>query len=125
MNQDTDHRTWMKIILALYILKILQAEGPMHGNKLAEEVKRRSLSTIIPNPNALYPLLRILEERGYITGHWEHPSKRSKRAYSITEAGIEHIPSLQERVTNRFNQVQHTMNILRKDLLEADGGEPE
>ena len=37
------------------------------------------------NPNTMYPLLRSLEERGLIEGSWEHPERRSRRYYSITD----------------------------------------
>jgi DNA-binding PadR family transcriptional regulator len=39
------------------------------------------------NPNTMYPLLRNLEERGLIAGSWEHPDRRSRRYYAITDAG--------------------------------------
>ena len=35
----------------------------------------------------MYPLLRQLESRGLIEGKWEHPERRSRRYYSITEEG--------------------------------------
>jgi DNA-binding PadR family transcriptional regulator len=37
----------------------------------------------------MYPLLRQLEERGLIEGRWEHPERRSRRYYSMTDAGRE------------------------------------
>jgi len=37
----------------------------------------------------MYPLLRQLESKGFIKGKWEHPERRSRRYYSITDAGRE------------------------------------
>ena len=41
------------------------------------------------NPNTMYPLLRSLEEQGFVAGEWEHPERRSRRFYRVTEAGEE------------------------------------
>lgn len=38
----------------------------------------------------VYPLLRELEEEGYVTGWWEEPDKRSIRRYRLTENGYKH-----------------------------------
>jgi PadR family transcriptional regulator PadR len=35
----------------------------------------------------MYPLLRQLEARGLVEGKWEHPERRSRRYYSLTDAG--------------------------------------
>ena len=46
---------------------------------------RRSVPGLLAvNTNTIYPLLRRLEERGFILGEWEHPTKRSRRYYRIT-----------------------------------------
>ena len=39
------------------------------------------------NPNTMYPLLRALEAEGLVAGEWEHPERRSRRFYRLTEAG--------------------------------------
>ena len=36
----------------------------------------------------VYPLLRDLEEEGYIKGWWEEPDKRSIRRYRLTDEGL-------------------------------------
>jgi DNA-binding PadR family transcriptional regulator len=48
------------------------------------------------NPNTMYPLLRSLEERGLIEGSWEHPDRRSRRYYAITDAGAAEYAALLE-----------------------------
>jgi DNA-binding PadR family transcriptional regulator len=40
-----------------------------------------------PLEQAMYPLLRSLEQRGLVRGEWEHPERRSRRYYRLTEAG--------------------------------------
>jgi DNA-binding PadR family transcriptional regulator len=106
----------MKLIIGLYILKILQ-QGPAHGNKLAEEIKRRTRDAITPNTNALYPLLRAMEEMGYIAGEWDSPVTRGKRIYTVTAAGAEKIPEAELALEEQLKQSEQKIAILRRDLL--------
>lgn len=119
-----DYIPWVKLILALYVLKILQ-EGSAYGNKIAEEIKERTQGLIMPNTNSLYPLLRIMEERGYIIGKWDNPDRRGKRIYKITELGMHYIPTLEEKARDRFIQIEDTIAVLRKNLFEDDCEEQE
>ncbi len=115
-EKNNDQESQMRLILGLYILKILQ-QGPTHGNKLAAEIKRRTQDAYTPNTNALYPLLRTLEERGYIVGEWDSPVTRGKRIYNITDAGIARIPALESMLEERLIQAVRKIAILRTDLL--------
>jgi DNA-binding PadR family transcriptional regulator len=116
IKMKNDQETTNKLILGLYILKILQ-KGSVHGNKLATEIKQCTQNAYTPNTNALYPLLRILEERGYIVGQWDSLVTRGKRIYTITEAGIGRIPSLESMLEERLIQAEQRIAILRRDLL--------
>ncbi|MDR3562327.1 MAG: PadR family transcriptional regulator [Negativicutes bacterium] len=115
-EKNNDYLSYMRLVLGLYILKILQQE-PAHGNKLAEEIKRRTQTAYTPNTNALYPLLRVMEEKGYIVGEWDSPITRSKRIYTITEDGIARIPALEVMLEERLKHVEWKVATLRMDLL--------
>lgn len=115
-KRKNDSETLMRLIIGLYILKILK-QGPAHGNKLATEIKRRTQDAYTPNTNALYPLLRILEERGYVLGEWDSPDTRGKRVYTITEDGAARIPSIEIMLEERLKQTEQKIAILRQDLL--------
>lgn len=116
MSLSNDPKTLVKIITGLYILKILR-NGSAHGNKIAEEIRRRTQNSTTANPNGLYPLLRIMEDRGYIRGEWSNPDTRGKRIYTITESGIANISTLEAKVVERLNELEQKISILRKDLL--------
>lgn len=73
----------------LYTLHLLQNRD-YYGNRLKDEIKRRLKGKWSPSYGMMYPMLRQLEEEGYIEGWWEEPTKRSIRRYKITDAGIEH-----------------------------------
>lgn len=114
--RNQDFVSYIRLVLGLYVLKILQ-HGSAHGNKLAEEIKRRTKQEFIPNTNAFYPLLRTMEEKGYIVGEWASADTRSKRIYTITPAGLERIPGLESMLAERLAQMEGRIAILRGNLL--------
>lgn len=115
-GKKNDQETQVRLIIGLYILKILE-QGPAHGNKLAMEIKRRTQDIFTPNTNALYPLLRTMEERGYIIGEWDSQVTRGKRVYTVTDAGVARIPTLELMMEERLKQAERRIKILRADLL--------
>jgi PadR family transcriptional regulator PadR len=73
-------------ILPLLVLHFMK-EGPSYGNRLMEQISAVTAGVLHVNPNTMYPLLRQLEARGLVEGKWEHPERRSRRYYSLTDAG--------------------------------------
>lgn len=117
MSRRTDeHQTWVNTIMGLYILTILE-QGPAHGHRIASEIKCRTEGVISPNPNALYPLLRLLEDKDYIAGNWENPDTRGKRIYKITAEGSAYIPALRVKFKQRLLDAERKLALLRRDLL--------
>ena len=75
-------------VLPLLVLHYVRDE-PSYGNQLMDRISGATEGVLSVNPNTMYPLLRQLEARGLIEGRWEHPERRSRRYYSITDAGRE------------------------------------
>ena len=73
-------------LLPLLVLHFTARE-PAYGNQLIERIETLTGGALHVNPNTMYPLLRQLEERGLIEGKWEHPERRSRRYYSLTDEG--------------------------------------
>ena len=71
-------------LLRLLVLHLLGA-GPSYGNQLMERVGSLTGGLLAVNPNTMYPLLRALEAEGLVAGEWEHPERRSRRFYRLTE----------------------------------------
>jgi DNA-binding PadR family transcriptional regulator len=76
-----------------------------------------ALGGIFPvNPNTIYPLLRRLEERGFIRGELDPTTKRGTTLYRITAPGeerLEHIKiNFKPYLTNLIAAIQQ----LRRDL---------
>jgi PadR family transcriptional regulator PadR len=84
-------------VLPLLVLHYI-SEGPAYGNQLMERIASLTEGVLQVNPNTMYPLLRELEGRGLIEGTWEHPDRRSRRYYAITDAGRAEYESLLEDV---------------------------
>jgi PadR family transcriptional regulator, regulatory protein PadR len=84
-------------VLPLLVLHYIN-EGPCYGNQLMERIASLTEGVLQVNPNTMYPLLRDLEGRGLIEGSWEHPDRRSRRYYAITEAGETEYEDLLEDV---------------------------
>jgi DNA-binding PadR family transcriptional regulator len=84
-------------VLPLLVLHYISS-GPCYGNQLMERIAALTEGVLQVNPNTMYPLLRDLESRGLIEGSWEHPDRRSRRYYAITEAGAVEYQELLENV---------------------------
>ena len=112
--------------------------GPSYGNQLMERIGGMTAGVLSVNPNTMYPLLRQLEERGLIEGQWEHPERRSRRYYSLTErrrdgvraarGGGQALPRLGEVVDRRdrargLRRVR-TASADRRRAAAAAGGAP-
>jgi PadR family transcriptional regulator PadR len=68
------------------------------------------------NTNTIYPLLRRLEERGFIVGEWEHPTKRSRRYYRITDAGRERLERIKSGMLPYLDTLAGSIARLRREL---------
>jgi len=74
--------------LALLILKTLDAMGPLHGYALARRIEQISEDQIALNQGTLYPALRKLQHRGWITAKaGDTDTGRRAKFYSITRIG--------------------------------------
>ena len=100
-------------ILPLLVLHLIN-EGPSYGNQLMERIGSMTAGVLSVNPNTMYPLLRQLEGRGLIEGQWEHPERRSRRYYVLTDAGeaeyaqlVEDVRPFLDSVKSSIDQIVH------------------
>lgn len=102
-------------LLPLLVLHFL-ADGPSYGGALMERVETLSRGLIGVNPNTMYPLLRRLEADGLIAGEWEHPERRSRRFYRLTEAGEAERARLGQSVGPRLDAMADALADIKKTL---------
>ena len=71
-----------------------------------ERIAGMTAGVLSVNPNTMYPLLRELERRGLIEGSWEHPERRTRRYYSLTDEGRAEYERLVEEVRPFLDSVR-------------------
>ena len=98
-----------RAILPLLVLHLIN-EGPSYGNQLMERIGAMTAGVLSVNPNTMYPLLRQLEGRGFIEGQWEHPERRSRRYYALTDSGREEYARLVEEVRPFLDSVKASID---------------
>jgi DNA-binding PadR family transcriptional regulator len=103
-------------LLPLLVLHFLGA-GPSYGNQLMERVTAVTGGLVGVNPNTMYPLLRDLEGRGLVAGEWEHPERRSRRFYRLTDAGAAERARLAEQLAPHLDAVAQAVEALRREVL--------
>src|SRR5215216_3568371 len=96
-------------VLPLLVLHLI-AQGPSYGNQLMERIGAMTAGVLSVNPNTMYPLLRQLESRGLVEGQWEHPERRSRRYYSLTDDGRTEYARLVEEVRPFLDSVKSSID---------------
>ena len=102
-------------ILPLLVLHLIN-EGPSYGNKLMERIGSMTAVVLSVNPNTMYPLLRQLESRGLIEGQWEHPERRSRRYYVLTDEGRAEYERLVEDVRPFLDSVKSSIDEIVREV---------
>jgi PadR family transcriptional regulator PadR len=102
-------------LLRFLVLHFMRDE-PSYGGRLMERVADVSGGLIAVNPNTMYPLLRELEAEGLVAGEWEHPERRSRRFYRLTDAGEQERRRLAADLGPRLDAVAASLDLIRAEL---------
>ena len=106
---------WKRLLTATFILELL-LESDSYGNKLEKDIHARTKKIYKPNPNELYPVLRLMEERGFVKSQWDSPDKRSKRIYQIMDTGREAYPYMKDKVLERVERFEKFITAVRDEF---------
>lgn len=79
-------------VLTLSVLSQLQNEH--YGYSLLQELKDQGLPI---DQNTLYPLLRRLEQQGFLESRWRVEGSRPRRYYRLNEAGMKALSDLRQQ----------------------------
>ena len=104
-----------KTVFPVLVLHLVM-EQPDHGYGLMQRVEGLCGDLIAVNTNKIYPLLRRLEERGFLTASWDHPTKRSRRIYSITPEGQERLDRIKESMRPYLESIEKAVAKLKGQL---------
>ena len=94
--------------LELLLLACLQ-EGAAHGYLVMERLRERSDGKFDLPEGTIYPLLRRLEQRSYVTSRWETASGRKRRVYKLTPAGRRQVALGKQEWTGFTTAVQSVL----------------
>jgi PadR family transcriptional regulator, regulatory protein PadR len=103
-------------VLELLILRTLVFE-PLHGYAIATAIRNSSGDALSIEFGSLYPALKRLEVKGWITAKWE-TSERNRRArvYRLTPAGRK---QLRQETTEWSDFVRAVARVLKSPAGET------
>ena len=102
-------------VFPLLILHLVR-EKPEYGNSIIGRIREMTAGVMSVSPNTVYPLLRRLEEKGYVEGEWERPGTRSRRFYTITPEGEEKYGEMKARFRAHLLRVRGAIEALHEEL---------
>ena len=102
-------------VFPLLILHLVR-ERPGYGNSIMARIREISAGAMSVSPNTVYPLLRRLEEKGYVKGEWERPETRGRRFYAITPRGEQKYQEIKARFEVHLLRVREAIESLHKEL---------
>src|SRR5918997_5717136 len=104
-----------RTVFPLLILHLVR-QKPQYGNALIGQIKDLSAGVMSVSPNTVYPLLRRLEEKGYVEGEWERPDTRSRRFYKITPSGEEKYVEIKANMEEHLLRVKRAIECLHEEI---------
>ena len=83
-NQKEAQTKLTKGLLDMIILQYLEHES-MHGYQLITTIRKGF--GVYFGPSTVYPLLGLLEKKGYVKSAWNMDTERPRKVYSLTKEG--------------------------------------
>ncbi len=108
-----------KTVLPVLVLHLLDKQAG-HGLAVMQRIETACGGLLAVNTNTVYPLLRRLEERGFVVGEWDHPTKRARRLYRITPAGRERLARIKTNMLPYLEMLSDSLERLRRELYEKE-----
>ncbi len=103
-----------KTVFPMLVLQMLHVQ-PDSGYGLMQRIGE--LGGVFPvNPNTVYPLLRRLEDRGFIRGAVDESTKRGTTVYRITPDGEDRLASIKSGFLPYLTNLIEALQRLRLDL---------
>jgi PadR family transcriptional regulator PadR len=74
----------MRGLLDVVVLQLLNVH-PMHGYQIITSLRKQF--GVYFGPSTIYPLLTVLEEKGYVKSEWNMNHERPRKIYQLTNEG--------------------------------------
>ena len=114
-NRNAIFKISITAMVKLLILNML-SKNYMYGNQIIDNISLKLHEKWAPSPGMIYPLLRQLEDEGYIVGWWSDPVKRSTRYYKITEEGSKYYKILKKNYQGLINDSIDILESFKKEI---------
>jgi PadR family transcriptional regulator, regulatory protein PadR len=123
MTTETEDKTtqnWLKEVQKGYIrigVLILLNKKPAHGYEIMKEIKNRTKGFWQPTAGGVYPILRDLEQSGYVKGQWQTQKNRRLKVYRITKSGQTILKRAILKQSEIVNNVSNLFKEFARDVL--------
>ena len=88
-----------------------------------EELERITSEKYIPEPGAVYTMLRRMEERSLGTSEWEKKETGAdRRVYTLTEAGVKALKEGLKMVKRRRQLMDNLVQFYDAQFAKKEGG---
>lgn len=98
-----------KSLLDPIVLQYLEKES-MHGYQLITRIRKNF--GIYFGPSTMYPLLGLLEKKGYVKSSWNTDGERPRKVYTLTADG-----------KNVLKCMEDSLNLMRKNIIDFNSFE--
>ena len=105
MNNNYQKETQTKItkgLLDMIVLQYLDKES-MHGYQIITKIRKGF--GVYFGPSTVYPLLGLLEKKGYVTSAWNMDTERPRKMYKLTNEG-----------KNVLSFTENSLNLIVKNM---------
>jgi DNA-binding PadR family transcriptional regulator len=92
-----------KGLLDMIILQYLDQES-MHGYKVITKIRKGF--GVYFGPSTIYPLLGLLEKKGYVKSAWNMDTERPRKVYTLTNEG-----------KNVLSFTEDSLNLICKNMV--------
>lgn len=96
-----DHRDLLSGFVRLHVL-LHAADEPIYGSWIIEELAHHGYKL---SAGTLYPMLHVMEKKGYLSSHNERHGRAIRKLYVATELGKEALEVAREKARELFGEM--------------------
>ena len=106
MNNNYQKEVQTKLTKGLLDMIILQYldQQPMHGYQVISKIRKGF--GVYFGPSTVYPLLGLLEKKGYVKSAWNMDTERPRKVYKLTNEG-----------KNVLSFTESSLNLICKNMV--------
>ncbi|MDH5713173.1 MAG: PadR family transcriptional regulator [Candidatus Bathyarchaeota archaeon] len=97
----------MRGLLDFVILNFLRGQ-PMHGYQIISSLRKNF--GVYFGPSTIYPLLSLLEKKGYVSSQWDLENDRPRKVYNLTAQGVDMLTSAEVSLNHIYRKLTNGSN---------------